>query len=390
MTDHTSKLTERDVLEQATERLQTHLPFKADSYVCNQAQLIRLLLGVAATKNTLEAVCAELETSPCAATIRSYVNEQLTVEELPQLERAMNEALAHALAPPLFVRQREVAVDYHDQAYYGKTEQTAGLWVRAEAKNGTTGVYRVATAYVILKGLRFTLALKFVRPEDDHQSVLKFLLKRLKALQIKARTLYLDRGFAGVRVIKFLNRVKQRAIIACPIRGKTGGVRALCVGQQSYVTEHTFANPKHGTAKTAVAICRAFTTAKRTGRKKKEAQWLVYILIGCQMSPKQIRKKYRLRFGIETSYRCARCVRGWTTANNAAYRFLLIALSFFLLNVWIELRWLWARRPRKGRSLLCEAHFRLRRFAKFIACALETLYGRVSHIESLSDAKAYA
>ena len=119
MTDHTSKLTERDVLEQATERLQPHLPFKADSYVCNQAQLIRLLLGVAATKNTLEAVCAELETSPCAATIRSYVNEQLTVEELPQLERAMNEALSHALAPPLFVRQREVAVEYHYLAYYG-------------------------------------------------------------------------------------------------------------------------------------------------------------------------------------------------------------------------------------------------------------------------------
>ncbi len=390
MADHTPKLTERDVLEQARERLQPHLRFEADGYACNREQLIHLLLGVAATKNTLEAVCAELETSPCAATARSYLNEQLKGEELPKLERAVNEALAQALPPHLCLRAHEVAVDYHDQAYYGKTTQETGCWVRAEAKHGTTRVYRVATAYLILKGLRFTLALKFVTAEDDHGSVLKFLLRRLKALKIKAHTLYLDKGFASVRVIKFLHRVKQRAIIACPVRGKTGGVRALCVGRRSYVTEHTFSSPTHGRAKTTVAVCRAFTTATRTGRRKKEAQWLVYILIACQMRPGQVRKKYRLRFGIETSYRCARRVRGWTTANNAAYRFLLIALSFFLLNVWIELRWLWARRPRRGRRYLAEAHFRLRRFAQFIVSALGTLYGSVGHIESLSQVKVYA
>lgn len=390
MTDHTPKLTERDVLAQARERLQQNLRFKADGYICHQEQFIHILLGIAATKNTLEAVCAELETSPCAATVRSYVKEQLTVEELPGLERAMNEALAQALASHLFVREQEIAIDYHDQAYYGKTEQTAGLWVRAEAKNGTTRVYRVATAYLILKGLRLTLAIRFVRPEDDHQSVLGSLLKRLKALKIKARTLYLDRGFAGVRVIRLLHTARQRAVIACPIRGKTGGVRALCVGRQSYLTEHTFVSPKHGMAKTKLAICRGLTTAGRTGRKEKKAQWLVFILIHCELGAKQVRKQYRRRFGIETSYRCARRVRGWTTANNAAYRFLLIALSFFLLNVWVELRWLWARRPRRGGRHLVEAHFRLRRFAKFIAHALETLYGRVRHIESLSDVTAYA
>lgn len=389
MTDHTPKLTEREVLAHARERLQPHLRLEADGYICNREQLIHLLLGIAATKSTLEAVCADLETSPCAATVRSYFNEQLTVEELPHLESAINEALAQALVPPLSLREQEVAIDYHDQAYYGKTEQTEGLWVRAAAKDGTTRVYRVATAYVMRKGLRFTLAIRFVRPEDSHQGVVKFLLQRIKALKIKARTLLLDKGFAGVKVIKFLRRAKQRAIIACPIRGKTGGVRALCVGRHSYLTEHTFVSPTDGPAKTKVAVCRTFTTAKRTGRKQKEAQWLVYILINCQMSPTQVRKKYRLRFGIETSYRCARRVRGWTTAKNAAYRFLLIGLSFFLLNVWIELRWRWARKPRRGRSLLCEAHFRLRRFAKFIAQALETLYGRVSHIESLSDVKAY-
>ncbi len=237
MTDNTPKLTGRAVLAQAQQRLQKHLNFKADGYVCNAEQLVHILLGIAATKNTLEAVCAELETSPCAATVRSSFNEQLTTEGLPKLERAMNEAMAKAVPPHLSSSEQELAIDYHDQAYYGKTQQKEGLWVRAEAKDGTTRVYRVATAYVIVRGLRLTLGIKFVRPEDDHQSVLKFLLKRLKALNIKAKTLYLDRGFAGVNVIKYLKRSRTKAVIACPIRGTTGGVRALCVGQHSYVTE---------------------------------------------------------------------------------------------------------------------------------------------------------
>jgi putative transposase len=390
LADNIPRLTERDVLEHAKERLQRNLRFTADGYVCNREQLIQILLGIAATKNTLEAVCAELDTSPCAATVRSYLQEQLTVAELPKLERAMNEALAQALPPHLCLRDQELAIDYHDQAYYGKTEQAAGLWVRAEAKHGTTRVYRVATAYVIRRGLRFTLAIKFVGPADDHTAVLRFLLKRCKALHIKAKTLYLDRGFAGVKVIKYLQRTGTPSVIACPIRGKTGGVRALCVGQQSYLTEHTFSSPKHGRARAQVAICRGLTTAKRTHRKEKKMQWLVFILINCVMKAKEVRKKYRRRFGIETSYRCARQLRGWTTANNAAYRFLLIALSFFLLNVWVELRWLFARRPRRGGQLLLEGHFRLRRFVRFIIHALETLYGRVCHIQSLSKVKAYA
>lgn len=64
LADNIPKLTGRDVLEHATERLQRNLRFKAAGYVCNREQLIQILLGIAATKNTLEAVCAELDTRP--------------------------------------------------------------------------------------------------------------------------------------------------------------------------------------------------------------------------------------------------------------------------------------------------------------------------------------
>jgi IS4 transposase len=73
-------------------------------------------------------------------------------------------------------------------------------------------------------------------------------------------------------------------------------------------------------------------------------------------------------------------VRGWTTSPNPAYRFVLIALAFVLLNVWIHLRWLFTQVPRRGHRWLDSQRFQLVRFAKFIMRALEQLYGCIQAI----------
>jgi hypothetical protein len=70
-------------------------------------------------------------------------------------------------------------------------------------------------------------------------------------------------------------------------------------------------------------------------------------------------------------------VRGWTTSRNPAYRFVLIALSFLLLNVWLHLRWCFTQLPRRGRRGLDTGRFPLTRFAKFLRRALERHYGYV-------------
>jgi hypothetical protein len=94
----------------------------------------------------------------------------------------------------------------------------------------------VATAYAIVKHERVTWASHLVLPEEATAAVRKDRLNRLKALKIKAKRLYLDRGFASGPVICLLEELPQPALIACPIRGQHGGTRALCRGQQSYLT----------------------------------------------------------------------------------------------------------------------------------------------------------
>jgi IS4 transposase len=129
-----------------------------------------------------------------------------------------------------------------------------------------------------------------------------------------------------------------------------------------------------------VIVCRVFTTARRTGRHPRQADWLLFIQIHLNLSPRYARQLYRGRFGVETSYRCSGQVRGWTTAKNPAYRFVLIALAFVLLKVWIHLRWIFTQVPRRGGRCLDTQRFQLTRFAKFLQRALEEWYGGVRAI----------
>jgi hypothetical protein len=374
------ELTEPEVLRHAQEGLKEHLPLQAEGYKCTTDDLYRVLLGVAASRGTIESVCAALVGTPDPHTIRGYFNEQLRVEELPELEERLNGALVAEVPRRVRRHAQEVALDSHDRPYYGKGEQEQALWVRGKAKDGTTRFYRVATAYVVLAGVRVTVALHFVLPAADPVGVLDTLLKRVQRQGIKLSCLLLDKGFESRAVREFLTRQGQPALSACSIRGTTGGTRARCQGRCSYCTSHTFKGTSHTQFTASVIVCRVFTTARRTGRHQRQAGWLLFIQIPLQLSPRYARQLYRDRFGIETSYRCSGQVRGWTTAKNPAYRFVLLALAFVLLNVWIHLRWIFTQVPRQGGRWLDTKRFQLARFVKFLQQALEEWYGCVRAI----------
>jgi putative transposase len=374
------------VLTKVRSRIGEVLPLQADGYACTTGQLLDVLLAVSANKETIEQVCADLQIKVGAETIRGYFNEQFEVGNLSQLEESINVGLQKSLSSDLKGEKLEVAMDFHDQPYYGKTEQAEGLWVGGQAKQGTTKMYRVATAYIIKNGYRLTLAIKFVLPDESVKEVVEYLLKQLQGLEIEIKCLYLDRGFEGVELVQYLKEIKQPAIIACPIRGKTGGVKALCVGKKSYRTKHVFKSAKHGIEEVEMAMFKGFTTTTKKGRKVRRAKWLAYILVEAdeKLSAKKVKERYRKRFGIEASYRCAKKVRGWTTSPNAAYRFVLLGMSFWLTNIWQELQTEWTRKAQVGRRVWQQSKFRLKRFVNFLKTAIENLYGMVSEIEMRS------
>ncbi len=137
MTNHTLKLTDREVLEFARTGLERHLPLKAKGYKCSTEDLLNVLLGVGVNDDTVESVCTDLEGTPGAETIRQYLNQQLTTDKLPELEKSLNAALAAEVPSRVWRRVRDIAIDFHDRCYYGKTSQKEKLWVRSQEWHDT-------------------------------------------------------------------------------------------------------------------------------------------------------------------------------------------------------------------------------------------------------------
>lgn len=381
-TKTTLKLTDDDTRQEAIERLTTYFPLQVSGYDCTAETVIDVLVKAAVTGQTIEATCKELDEMVAGETIRGYLNEQIRVDDLHRLEQQVNQALVAGLPRRLWKPKLEIAIDLHDEPFYGHSPELLALTCGGKAHKGTTRFFRVATAYLIFKDMRLTLGLLFVRPEDDLAEIVAALLRRLRILGLKVKRLYLDKGFCSIPVLRHLEKSGWPAILACPIRGKTGGTRRLCQGHKSYSTQHTFKSTENGSFTASLAIVRSFTTHKRSKRKKRRAIWLVYVVLQGEFNPKTVRKLYRKRFGIETSYRCMRQVRAWTTSRNGALRFLLMSLGFILINLWVELRWRFCQIKQRGRRQIDAKRFELQRLVCFLNRAIQKIYGVVSFIQA--------
>ena len=372
------ELTAQDIRETLQEVGQAHLPLEADGYICTSAMLYDVLMKAASDGISIDAACRDLENSATGNTIRELLNSQLRIEQLRQHEDEINEALAARMPRQFQERGVEAAIDEHDEPFYGKTPALRKHTCRGRAKQGTTRFFRIISLYVIYRQMRLTLAVAFVLPEEKTVSIVSRLHQRVRALKIQIDVLYLDRGFCSGPIIAYLKKVKQPAILACTIRGKAGGTRQLCRGRKSYRTPYLFTPPKGHPTAVEMAVVATLVPDKD---KKRRRKWLLFVVIGLDWKPKTIYRRYRFRFGIETSYRILRRVRVKTTSRNPAFRFFLLGFALLLVNIWAFLRWFVARIPGRGPHRLDSRpkgpRFQFKAFVCLLRRAIEQLYGVV-------------
>jgi len=302
------QLTDQQTLHDTMTIAQRYIPLSADGYRCQSDDLWRVLLAAAARCSTIQAACADLEHAPDANTVRGYLSDQLDPHTIPELEQHCNQLLAALLPEWLLTRPQEIAIDFHDEPYYGREPcDDDQNWVcRGEARAGTTRFYRCATAYLMVHDARLTLALVFVKPSRDKVEVLSSLLAALKAAGITIKCLYADTGFGCIPVLRYLARRPMTAIIAMPIRGKHGGTRKLCRGRRSYRTAYTLQSAEHGTVCVPVAVVRT-VVHRRAGER--QVRWLVYGGLRVGGLVMRVRRRYRRRLGLESGYRLLEQVR---------------------------------------------------------------------------------
>lgn len=361
-------LSAQDIRETMQSVSQAYLPLQADGYVCSSAMLYDVLMKAASENISIDAACRDLAGSASGNRMREVLNEQLKVEHLHHYEKQINAVLASRLPEQLQSGRVEAAIDEHDEPFYGKTPTLQAYACRCKPKAGTSRCFRIMSLYVIYRQLRLTVAVAFVRPQDKTLAIVQRLLQCAAHLKVRIAVLYLDRGFCSGPIIAYLTAVKQRAILACTIRGKRAGTRQLCRGRTSYRTRYTFTD---GT--TAEMALVATLVADKTQRKRRK--WLLFVIIGLDWSPKKVYRRYRSRFAIEASYRSLRRVRVKTTSRNPALRFFLLGFALLLVNLWAFLRWYVARLPGRGPHRLHPLWFQFQAFVGLLRRAIEQLYG---------------
>jgi len=372
-----NRLNAEDVREVAEKLLSEHLSFEVDGYKVTTSMVLNVLLKAAVEKRSIEAVCEDLEEVVDGNTLREAVNRTLKVEELRQHEAEFNAALAACIPVEMPRQGLELAIDFHDEPFYGSSESLRTYTVRGEAHEGTTYFWRIATLYGIWRGGRVTLALTYVLPKESTLSVVQRLLQRRAVLGFTPTVLYLDKGFCSGDIITYLQEeARLPTVIACPIRGKKGkgGTRALCKGRQHYRIPYTFTD---GT-RADLAVVPTLKRNNKTG--KQQRTWLIYVLIHLDWSAKKAQQRYRRRFGIEASYRQLGIVRAHTNSRNPALRFFYLALALLLVNLWVYLRCLCTRVLGQGPFRLDLNRFRFARFITFLRRAIEQAYGTTMSI----------
>lgn len=303
--------------------LKSLVPWTAVGCSLSVDALLRLLWLMACLRSSFHAVMDRVGFECSENTARLGVRRQLP--NLAELATRLSARLVEMFGPQP-ADGFHIAIDTHFSPYYGDGS-TIGV-VRGQLKASTRKFFVYATACVVERGRRYTLAVTAVesgRPID----ALEPLLRQMAADGVKIRSILMDKGFFAAAVFARLNRARIPYVVAVPhnraalkrfFRDRAGKSADYRMGSRSGAKE-----------KVAVTLRLRRVQYRRDGKQRTE----VYAVnrMG-RMSDDGLREHYRRRFGIETSYRQMREMKTPTTSRDRVWRMLLIGLALMFRQLW--------------------------------------------------------
>ncbi len=199
----------------------------------------------------------------------------------------------------------------------------------------------------------------------------------IEPLKLEIERLLLDREFFCVPVIRWLQALEIPFEIPAIIKGKNGGTRQLIRGRRSYKTSYTLNSDQYGSVTFIVGIVCIYKKGKRRSHGR---EFFVYAIYKVKLSLHSIHDDYRLRFGIESSYRMKNQCRIKTTIKNPTIRFLFVALAFLIINIWIYLLWHYLRTLKRSSKKAFSYLFTLKQMLEFLRQTIDRNYGIVNEV----------
>lgn len=346
--------------------------------------IVLAILAYAASRITsICDACTRLRDAPDSDTVLGHLARQLVDRDT--LDQRLRAILRDSLPRCLRRGKWIVAIDTTLIPYHGQPFAAAGEIFRGQPKHGTTHFHCYATAFVIRNGLRFTLAILPVGKGAPMDRVTRELRRRVVAMGIGIKLLLLDRGFNSAGVVRYLQAARQPFIMPQAVHGKKPkegpltGLRAIRAYHRTGWTTYSWKPQRQGQRRVSVDLC--VLRRKRADRRGHRA--FLYACWGVRRTPTDVYRVYRLRFGVETSYRQMNQLRIRSCTRNPALRLLFVAVALLLRNLWAWLHWVVLAEPRRGGRRVRLERLRLRAMVNWLLHLAEEMLGWLD--ETLAD-----
>jgi putative transposase len=339
--------------------------------------MVTILFYAASRVTSLYDACQRLVNAPTDEAMRQALSA--TLPPINKLERQLNNALGVDLPKALRKRPQLLAIDLTLIPYHGRPCVSENEIYRGEPKSGTSHFHAYATAYVIRKGHRFTVAMTYVLAGDPMKEVIQRLLQNASRHGVKPRILLMDRGFHSVEVIRYLQRARYPFIMPTAKRGRkpakpnAQSIWRFFNSKRSGWGRHTWTGPRG--EKATAQICVACGNFRgKWGRQHRRTFVYSYWNIPSH-SCEWFRETYRSRFAIETTYRQMNEARINTCTRDPLLRLLFVGMALILRNVWVWLH-LTCLAKYVGRKLVLHLErLRFRRMLLWLQHHAESLFG---------------
>lgn len=378
MRKSTNPLTPTQVYRYAIQAFQPHLKLRDAKGVLVET-ILTVLFTAAARISSLSDTCRQLLRVPDEHALAEALYS--TLPDYNELRRRVQNALLGHVPEALRRSAQVIAIDLTLLPYYGADRKTNTQIYRGQSKKGSNSFYAYATAYVIRKGMRYTLALRAVIRSTTMEQVVRELLKQVRAGGIKVRYVVLDKGFYSVEVIRYLQHARVPFLMPMICHGRSAkhplgpsGSNVLKQRTRSGWTTYTLKDRREKNSATVQVCIKCRNLRGQRGKRGREARLYAYWGI----DPGRIEwvvQAYRSRFGIETSYRQMNQCRIRTTSKKFEIRFLYTAIGFLLRNLWVWLHYAVLSKPRRGGRELRLARLRLKTMLLWLLSVAGQLFG---------------
>lgn len=286
----------------------------------SQKQHLKVLLSAAADNTSAESISDENPYLPSADTVLGNLGQQEWKIIKKDFDNVIGETIKLVDHQRWFRKKVVVAIDFHDDLYYGKADTEGIIGIKSE--RGTSCAFRIATIEIVEQGKRFTLAALPVVKGMEKEDIVEYLINEAKKY-VKIKCVLMDRGFYDVQVAKIVDKLSVKFIIFSKVYKNLKKI-LNSIGERDITMSRVV-----GTKYTDFVEVN-FLSHYNKSRKMRFS----YITNIC-LTPKEAFNLYRKRWGIETGYRVKGDFKANTTSKSYVVRITYLMISICIYNIWV-------------------------------------------------------